>query len=94
MPQPQVKRNAKRADVLMPTRLCHGGLQSVQVTIRDLSFGGFRAECATTFMPGQFVSIELPSIGLVRSKVAWCRDGQIGCTFNRAVDVRRCVLQP
>jgi hypothetical protein len=87
-----VRRNAKRAVVHMPARLRHKGLEAAEVTILDLSFTGFKAASDIDFTPGVYLSIDLPGIGLVRSKVVWCKDGQVGCSFNNPVDVRRCLL--
>lgn len=85
------KRTGKRLDVSIPSRLRHGGFDQADVTICNLSFRGFRAECEQSLRPGEFVSIDLPRIGLVRARVAWCDSGRIGGMFLAATDIRRCV---
>ena len=85
------KRSGKRLDVSIPSRLRHGGFDQADVTICNLSFRGFRADCGETLTPGEFVSIDLPQIGLVRARIAWCDSGRIGGMFLKPTDVRRCV---
>lgn len=84
-----VKRTSRRIDVDIPSRLRHGGFRQVEVTLTNLSFGGFCARCELALTPGDFVSVDLPDIGLVRARIAWCRDGLIGGSFFNPVDIRR-----
>jgi hypothetical protein len=84
-----VKRASRRVDVDLPTRLRHGGFRQVEVQLTNLSFGGFCARCEVALTRGDFVSIDLPDIGLVRAKVAWCQEGQMGAAFFNPVDIRR-----
>lgn len=85
------KRSGKRLSVSIPSRLRHGGFDQVDVRIRNLSFRGFRAECAEELSHGDFVSIDLPQIGLVRARIAWCHSGSVGGMFLKPTDIRRCV---
>jgi hypothetical protein len=85
-----VKRSARRVDVEARSRLRHGDFRLTEVQLSNLSFGGFCARCHVELDRGDFVSIDLPDIGLVRAKVAWCHDGQMGGTFSSPVDIRRC----
>ncbi len=85
-----VKRSARRVSVETPSRLRHGDFRLTEVELTNLSFGGFCAACAVELVPGDYVSIDLPDIGLVRAKVAWCHDGRMGGTFSAPVDIRRC----
>lgn len=91
VPKQVEKRTGKRLDVSIASRLRHGGFDQADVTISNLSFRGFRAECAQPLTPGDFVSIDLPQIGLVRARIAWCHSGRVGGMFLKATDVRRCV---
>ena len=84
-----VKRSARRIDVVVRSRLRYGGCKQVEVELANLSFGGFCAVCGVAFKPGEFVSIDLPDIGLVRARVAWCAGGRIGAGFVSPVDIRR-----
>ena len=45
-------------------------------------YGGFRQ--------GDLISVALPSVGLVRAAVQWCRNGMFAAQFQRAVDIRAC----
>ncbi|HEY9553610.1 PilZ domain-containing protein [Allosphingosinicella sp.] len=85
------KRSGKRLDVSIPSRLRHGGFDQADVRICNLSFRGFRAECEKPLTRGDFVSIDLPQIGLVRARIAWCQSGYVGGMFLKATDIRRCV---
>lgn len=85
----QVKRSARRVAVSMRSRLRHGGFLLTEVELENLSFSGFCARCEIELKPGDFVSIELREIGLVRARIAWCRDGRIGGAFFNPVDIRR-----
>lgn len=89
LPSGQVKRTSRRVDVNARSRLRHGDFRQTEVQLANLSFGGFCAICDLPLEPGDFVSIDLPDIGLVRAKVAWCRDGRMGGTFFSPVDIRR-----
>jgi hypothetical protein len=84
-----VKRSARRVDVETPSRLRHGDFRQAEVQLANLSFGGFCAKCQLQLEPGDFVSIDLPDIGLVRAKIAWCHGGRLGGAFFNPVDIRR-----
>ena len=84
-----VKRSARRVDVETRSRLRHGDFRQSEVKLDNLSFGGFCAQCQVALEPGDFVSIDLPDIGLVRAKVAWCHGGKMGGAFFSPVDIRR-----
>ena len=88
-PSDQVKRSSRRIDVTIRSRLRYGDFRQAEVQLANLSFGGFCALCAVELERGDFVSIDLPDIGLVRAKVAWCRDGRMGGAFFSPVDIRR-----
>lgn len=90
---PLVARRAKRLDVELASRIRYRGMSSVDVTIRDLAFTGFRAACAQSLAEGERISIDLPPFGLVPATIAWCRGGFIGGLFDSAVDIRHCVLR-
>jgi hypothetical protein len=85
------KRSGKRLEVSIPSRLRHGGFDQIDVRICNLSFRGFRADCSKELARGDFVSIDLPQIGLVRARIAWCNSGCLGGMFLKATDIRRCI---
>ncbi len=87
----QEQRRARRVEVSIPSRVRHSSFEAAPVEIRNLSFYGFRADGTPPVKHGDYLSIDLPRIGLVRARVAWVRDGRFGAIFSRAVDVRKCV---
>jgi hypothetical protein len=90
-PAHQEQRRAKRVEVSIPSRIRHSSFQASPVEIRNLSFYGFRADGSPPVKHGDYVSIDLPKIGLVRARIAWTREGRFGGIFSRAVDVRKCI---
>jgi PilZ domain len=85
------RRRHKRKDVMIPSRLLCRAMESCDIEIENISFSGFRARCAPDLEAGSFVSVDLPNVGMVRGRVAWCAAGKIGVAFNRVIDVRRCL---
>ena len=90
------KRKVRRVEVSIPSRIRHSGFgkgaaEAAPVKIRNLSFYGFRADGEPPVKHGDFVSIDLPKIGLVRARIAWAKDGRFGAIFSNAVDVRKCL---
>ncbi len=89
----RIARKGRRLAVDLPSRLLHSGTNEVAAAISNISFYGFRAVSAAPVERGDFISIALPSVGLVRAKVAWTQTGSFGAMFLRPVDVRT-FLQP
>ncbi len=87
----QEQRRARRVEVSIPSRVRHSSFEAAAVQIRNISFYGFRADGTPPVKHGDYVSIDLPRIGLVRARIAWARDGRFGAIFSRAIDVRKCV---
>jgi hypothetical protein len=85
-------RKARRVNVSIPSRIRYGGDKVAEIEIKDLSFYGFSATGVLPVEAGSYVSVDLPSIGLVRARIAWIRGGLFGGVFPTAVDVRKCVL--
>jgi len=88
-PSHHVKRSSRRIDIVIRSRLRYGDFRQTEVELANLSFGGFCARCGISLKPGEFVSIDLPDIGLVRARVAWCGEGRVGGAFVSPVDIRR-----
>jgi diguanylate cyclase (GGDEF)-like protein/PAS domain S-box-containing protein len=55
--------------------------------IRNLSSGGALVESASLFDPGTKIEIELPDGRRHHAVVRWVKDGRIGMTFERGVDL-------
>lgn len=87
-----IKRAARRKPVSIATMLRYRGALQAPVDLLDISFHGFRGCCAAELRQGEFVSIALPIIGLVRARIVWAERDQVGGRFNRPVDVRRCFV--
>ncbi len=85
------QRKVRRVEVSIPSRVRHSGFEAASVQIRNLSFYGFRADGELGVKHGDFVSIDLPKIGLVRARIAWAKDGRFGGIFSKAVNVRKCL---
>lgn len=90
----QENRRARRVDVTLPSRVRHSGSAVAPVQIRNLSFYGFRADGSLPLKHGDFVSIDLPNVGLVRARIAWVKEDRFGAVFSTAIDVRKCVARP
>ena len=84
------QRKARRVEVSIPSRIRHSSFEAAAVEIRNLSFYGFRADGSPAVKHGDFVSIDLPRIGLVRARIAWAKEGRFGGIFSKAIDVRKC----
>jgi hypothetical protein len=55
------------------------------VQIRNLSFYGFRADGSLPLKHGDYVSVDLPNLGLVRARIAWCKEDRFGAVFPTAM---------
>ena len=83
------RRAAKRIDVHIRSRLAYGDFCFQAVQIDNLSFTGFRARCSLRLRTNDRVSLDLPSIGLVRGTIAWASESHVGGMFDKAVDIRK-----
>ena len=81
----------RRVDVSISSRVRHSGFESAPVEISNLSFYGFSACGPLPVKHGDYVSVDLPNIGLVRARIAWSDENRFGGVFPKAVDVRKCV---
>lgn len=84
------RRRAKRLALDLRTRLRHSGLEHGDLTIRDLSFTGFKGETEVKLKHGDLISVSLPAIGLVRATVQLCKGGIVTAQFQRPIDIRPC----
>ena len=84
------RRSAKRVGLNVRTRIRHTGLQHGELTIRDLSFTGFKGETDVTLKRGDLVSVALPNIGLVRATIKWADARSVAGAFRRPIDIRSC----
>jgi hypothetical protein len=74
-------RKAERRIVNIAAALREEGVKTTEVTLLDVSTGGFKAESPTEFEEGSEVWIKLPGFEVKRSTVVWVRGRDIGCEF-------------
>jgi hypothetical protein len=75
-------RKAERRIVNIAAALREEGVTTAEVTVLDVSVGGFRAEVAEDFEEGTEVWLKLPGVEVRRSRVVWVRGRDIGCEFQ------------
>ena len=62
----------------------------VEVKVRDVSTGGFMAECAESVAIGSYVSLDVPGIGPVHAQVRWQLGSRMGGMFLDPISLARC----
>lgn len=81
-------RYAARLDVKVSAVLReHGSSQRFEVDLEDLSLTGFRCHTGFRLAVGQAVSITIPGLAPLESRVAWVEGYRYGCSFDRALHV-------
>lgn len=85
----QEDRCAPRIALKMPATLRPSGAQGFQVTVTDLSLGGFSCEAVTGMRTGALCWLTLPGLSGLQAEVAWNDGARVGCAFanllNQAV---------
>jgi hypothetical protein len=84
------RRHHPRVAVGKPARLRPHERFVMQVDVVDCSPQGFRAYCEAAVRIGNWVSLDVPGLGVVEAKVIWRKDGQIGAQFVRPIDLEHC----
>ena len=80
-------RQPPRESLLLAARLwLHGDHCDREVRMRNLSPGGVMVDCGVLREPGSLVRLEMPGLGTVAGKVAWCTAGRMGIAFDAPVD--------
>jgi hypothetical protein len=74
-------RKTERRIVNIAAALREEGVTTTEVTLLDVSTGGFRAETPTPIEDGSEVWIKLPGFEARRSRIVWVKDKDIGCEF-------------
>jgi hypothetical protein len=88
------ERKGRRISVTLVARVLHAGSRQAVAAITDISFYGLRMTCRRAhFERGEYISVCLPRYGLVRAKVAWFKDGEMGAMFTRPIDIRTFLLE-
>jgi len=73
--------------VKLGTTLVLGNDRVVPVTIENLSANGFMAKCGATLVENTWVGVEVPGCGIVRARVRWNEEGELGCQFRKSIDL-------
>ena len=88
------RRKVKRIGIYEPTRLRPNDWSSVEIRILDISSVGFRGQCDAILMLNSWVSLDVPGVGPMHSKVLWQRRDQFGAEFIRPIDLAQCSWTP
>jgi hypothetical protein len=83
-------RRGQRLLVNRRSRLRSMDQQAHDVTVCDLSTGGFKAECMRPVLIGSYVSLDLPGIGPVHAQVRWQVGGMLGGKFLDPLGLHHC----
>lgn len=75
-------RKAERRIVNLAGALREAGAWTAQVTVLDMSTGGFKAEVPEPLEEGSEVWLKLPGLEAKRSRVVWTNDKDVGCEFE------------
>jgi hypothetical protein len=62
----------------------------VEVRVRDVSTGGFMAECEQPVAIGSYVLLDVPGIGPVHAQVRWQLGSRMGGMFLDPISLVRC----
>lgn len=84
------RRRYPRYPLFERARLRPNDWSTVQIGLRDISSGGFRAECEANLRIGGYVMLEVHGIGQVEAKVMWRRNDEIGAEFSRPISLTHC----
>ncbi|MDB5670748.1 MAG: PilZ protein [Alphaproteobacteria bacterium] len=74
-------RKAERRIVNIAAALREEGVTTTEVTLVDVSEGGFKAETDSPLEEGSEVWLKLPGFEVRRSTVVWSQGRDIGCEF-------------
>ena len=83
-------RRSGRTAVAGRTNLRAQSWYSIEVTVRDVSTGGFKAECPEPVRIGRYVSLDVPGIGPVNAQVRWQLGARMGGMFVDPISLHRC----
>ena len=59
----------------------------VPVVIENLSANGFMAKSHGELTENSWLGVELPGCGIVRARVRWTDDGEVGCQFRKPIEL-------
>jgi hypothetical protein len=79
-------RAAERRSAMAPSTMRANGTAPVDVMVIDVSATGVRIATSADLEVGQEISIGLGGAGSTRAFVAWKREGEYGCRFERPLE--------
>ena len=77
----QEGRSVERRVVNLAARLRDPGATLVEAEVLNLSISGFMAETEAMLAVGDTVWLKISGLEAQQSRVAWTKDGRIGCEF-------------
>jgi hypothetical protein len=83
-------RRSGRTPVTGRTQLRAQSWYSIEVTVCDVSTGGFMAQCSEPVRIGSYVSLDVPGVGLVNAQVRWQLGDRMGGRFIDPISLHRC----
>ena len=78
-------RAAERRSAEAPSTMRTDGRDPIDVIVLDISRSGVRIVSDAVLSIGQEITIGLAGAGVTRAYVAWARDGEYGCAFERPI---------
>lgn len=61
-----------------------------EVIVRNVSTGGFMAECPEPIRIGSYVALDVPGLGPVHAQIRWQIGGRMGGMFLDPISLDRC----
>jgi hypothetical protein len=83
-------RSGARERVDGPSTLRGQARYCVEVIVRNVSTGGFMAECPDPVRIGSYVALDVPGLGSVHAQVRWQLGGNMGGMFLDPISLDRC----
>ena len=79
-------RRAPRYPVTVTRATVHAaGAEPLDAVLHDLSIYGCRLATPVDYAPDERLTLRLDGGAPIEAAVVWCRDGFVGCRFDRAI---------
>ena len=86
------RRRTKRWPTLSTCALRGPSGEAAACTVRNISQGGFGAECSQALTDGDELTLRLGRIGYAPARVVWRTGSAVGCEFLRDVTAAEVAL--
>jgi hypothetical protein len=83
-------RSGERMPVDGAARLRGQARYNFEVMVRNVSTGGFMAECPEPIRIGSYVALDVPGLGPVHAQIRWQIGGRMGGMFLDPISLDRC----